>query len=81
MRTIALLPIKRFGAAKQRLASLLGNGSREALAQAMFTDVLTSLRHVPGLDAIAVITANEVAESVVRRTGVRLLPDHAQACQ
>ena len=46
MRTIAILPIKSFGAAKQRLAGLLGSGARQALVQAMFQDVLASLRHV-----------------------------------
>jgi 2-phospho-L-lactate guanylyltransferase len=55
MRTIAILPVKSFNAAKQRLAGMLGAGSRQALAQAMFSDVLTTLRHVPGLDAVAVV--------------------------
>ena len=81
MRTIAILPIKSFGAAKQRLAGLLGTGSRQALAQAMFSDVLASLRHVPELEAIAVVTGDPVAETVVRRTGVRLLPDREDAGQ
>ena len=75
MRTIAILPIKSFGAAKQRLSSLLAGGAREALAQAMYSDVLASLRHVEGLDAVAVVTANKLAESVISRTGVRLLRD------
>ena len=81
MRTIAILPIKGFGIAKQRLSALLGSGSRQALAQAMFSDVLASLRHVRGLDAIAVVTAEPAAESVVRRTDVRLLRDREQAGQ
>jgi 2-phospho-L-lactate guanylyltransferase (CobY/MobA/RfbA family) len=36
MSTIAILPVKSFGAAKQRLAPALGAGSRQALAHAMF---------------------------------------------
>jgi 2-phospho-L-lactate guanylyltransferase len=75
MRTIAILPIKSFGAAKQRLAGLLGSGARQALVQAMFQDVLASLRRVPELDAIAVITANPVAERAARGEGVLLLGD------
>ncbi len=43
MRTIAILPVKSFGAAKQRLSDMLGGGARSALAQAMFSDVLASL--------------------------------------
>ena len=60
-RTIAILPVKSFGAAKQRLADVLGGGARNALAQAMFSDVLTSLRRVPELDEIAVVTADRTA--------------------
>jgi 2-phospho-L-lactate guanylyltransferase len=81
MRTIAILPIKSFGAAKQRLAGLLAGGSREALAQAMFSDVLTSLRHVPGIDEIAVVTANRSAEVAAQGEGVTLLHDSEEAGQ
>jgi 2-phospho-L-lactate guanylyltransferase len=75
MRTIAILPIKSFGAAKQRLAGLLGSGARQALVQAMFQDVLASLRRVEGLDAIAVVTANPAAERAARGGGVVVLGD------
>jgi len=81
MRTTAILPIKSFGAAKQRLSGTLAGGSREALAQAMFSDVLAALRHVPGLDAIVVVTANRLAEDVARGEGVRLLRDAREAGQ
>ena len=77
MRTLAILPVKSFGAAKQRLADLLGQGSREALAQAMFADVLGSLRRVKGLDAIAVVTDDDRAESAARGGRVLLLRDRA----
>ncbi len=81
MRTIAILPVKSFGAAKQRLAGRLGAGSRQALAQAMFSDVLTSLRHVPGLDAVAVVTTDRVAEGVALGQGVHVLRDPEQQGQ
>jgi 2-phospho-L-lactate guanylyltransferase len=79
MRTIAILPIKSFGAAKQRLAGLLGGGARQALVQAMFQDALAALRHVEELDAIAVVTANPVAERAARGEGVLLLRDELEA--
>jgi 2-phospho-L-lactate/phosphoenolpyruvate guanylyltransferase len=75
MRTLAVLPIKSFGAAKTRLAGLLGSGSRQAVAQAMFCDTLSSLRRVAGLDAIAVVTADKVAESAAVGRRVLLLRD------
>lgn len=81
MRTIAVLPVKGFGAAKQRLSGLLGSGSRQALAQAMFCDVLASLRHVSGLDAIAVVTGDQLAESTALGHRMTVLPDRAQAGQ
>src|SRR5262245_10657711 len=81
MRTIAILPVKSFGAAKQRLAGQLGIGSRQALAQAMFSDVLASLRHVEGLDAVAVVTADRVAEAAALGGGVQVLRDPQEAGQ
>ena len=40
MSTIAVLPVKRFDEAKQRLGEVLRPGSRRALAEAMLIDVL-----------------------------------------
>lgn len=81
MRTIAILPVKSFTAAKQRLAGLLGAGSRQALAQAMFSDVLSSLRHVENLDAVVVVTADRVAESAALGERVQVLRDPEQQGQ
>jgi 2-phospho-L-lactate/phosphoenolpyruvate guanylyltransferase len=81
MRTIAILPVKRFGAAKHRLAERLAPGSRQALAQAMFSDVLASLRQVPGVDEIAVVTADQTAETAALGHGVQILHDPEEAGQ
>jgi 2-phospho-L-lactate guanylyltransferase len=81
MSTVAILPVKSFGAAKQRLAPALGAGSRQALAQAMFSDVLSSLRRVPGLDSVVVVTADRVAESAAVGERVQVLRDTEQAGQ
>jgi 2-phospho-L-lactate/phosphoenolpyruvate guanylyltransferase len=81
VRTLAILPVKGFGAAKRRLAESLGAGSRQALAQAMFTDVLGSIRRSPGLDEIVVVTSDRTAESAASGRRVRVLPDTAQAGQ
>jgi len=62
VRTAAILPIKSFGDAKQRLGTLLGAGSRQALAQAMFHDVLASLRRVEGIEQIVVVASEPTAE-------------------
>jgi 2-phospho-L-lactate guanylyltransferase len=62
VRTAAILPVKSFGAAKQRLGSLLGSGSRHALAQAMFQDVLASLRKVEAIEQIVVVASEPSVE-------------------
>jgi 2-phospho-L-lactate/phosphoenolpyruvate guanylyltransferase len=81
MRTLAILPVKSFGAAKQRLAGLLGSGSRQALAQAMFSDALAALRHVSEVDSIAVVTGDRVAESAALGHGLFVLRDSAEEGQ
>ncbi len=81
MRTLAILPVKSFGAAKQRLAEALPAGARQALAQAMFTDVLNALRRTPGIDGIVVVTADRAAEAAASGDRVRVLHDSAEAGQ
>ena len=81
MRTLAILPVKSFGAAKQRLAGLLGSGSRQALAQAMFSDSLTALRRVSEIDQVAVVTGDRVAESAALGHRLPVLRDTAEAGQ
>jgi 2-phospho-L-lactate/phosphoenolpyruvate guanylyltransferase len=60
---------------------LLGTGSRQALARAMFSDVLGTLRRVPGLDEIAVVTADRGAESAASGPRVTVLHDGTQSGQ
>ena len=60
---------------------MLGTGARQALAQAMFSDVLSTLRRVPELDEIAVVTSDKAAESAASGERVILLPDPAQTGQ
>ena len=75
MRTLAILPVKRFDAAKHRLAGVLGAGSRQALAQAMFLDVLASLRHVDAIDDVLVVTSDPVAEAAAGSYRIAVLRD------
>jgi 2-phospho-L-lactate guanylyltransferase len=77
VRTAAILPVKSFSAAKQRLGSLLGSGSRHALAQAMFQDVLASLRKVEGIERI-VIVASEPSVEFAADEQVVLIEDEVQ---
>jgi 2-phospho-L-lactate guanylyltransferase len=59
MRTVAILPVKTFGRAKQRLAG--GFPNRPGLAEAMVADVLDALAQVDGLAEVIVVTAAPVS--------------------
>jgi 2-phospho-L-lactate guanylyltransferase len=75
MRTLAILPIKSFAEAKQRLQEGLGPGPRRALAEAMFSDVLVALRRAAGVDGVLVVTADTVAEQIAGGQGAAVLGD------
>ena len=57
MRTVAVLPVKSFGRAKQRLGAAVGADERRALADAMAGDVLEALGRVEGLEGVVVVSA------------------------
>ncbi|HEU4974808.1 MAG TPA: 2-phospho-L-lactate guanylyltransferase [Baekduia sp.] len=61
MRTVAILPVKRFRAAKQRLGTGLADGTRRALAEAMVTDVLIALRRAKRVDEVLVVSGEPAA--------------------
>ena len=81
MRTLAVVPIKTLTAAKQRLSGALATGARQSLAQAMFSDVLASLRRSQRVEAIAVVTADVVATAVAHGERISVLPDDLQTGQ
>jgi 2-phospho-L-lactate guanylyltransferase len=60
-KTVAVLPVKRFGAAKQRLEDDLTDGTRRALAEAMVTDVLIALRRSHEVDEVLVVSGETMA--------------------
>jgi 2-phospho-L-lactate/phosphoenolpyruvate guanylyltransferase len=64
--TIAVLPVKRFDDAKQRLGETLRSGTRRALAEAMLTDVLTALRRARRVDRVVVVTSEHGADALAR---------------
>jgi 2-phospho-L-lactate guanylyltransferase len=63
MRTAAIVPIKRFVSAKQRLQEhVLAPTIRRALAEAMMCDVLIALRRARRVDDVLVVTGDPKAE-------------------
>lgn len=66
MRTVAVLPVKRFRDSLQRLSDELGIGARSSLAQTMFRDVLTALRRSDEIESIVVVTSDREAVNVAK---------------
>ena len=64
MTTLAILPIKSFDEAKQRLSAELDPTPRRALVEAMFSDVLIALRRATLVDQVLVVSADNVAQRI-----------------
>jgi 2-phospho-L-lactate/phosphoenolpyruvate guanylyltransferase len=76
MRTLAVLPVKSFGRAKQRLRP--AGVDRAELAAAMVGDVLEALAAVRGLDGVVVVSAEDPAG---RTAGIEWVHDPLEVGQ
>jgi 2-phospho-L-lactate guanylyltransferase len=81
VRVTAILPVKRFERAKQRLKDALGAGSRSALVSAMFSDVLSALQRCSALDAVLVVSGEPAVRDLVVEPGAVLIADTAEQGQ
>jgi 2-phospho-L-lactate/phosphoenolpyruvate guanylyltransferase len=75
MRTAAILPIKSFDQAKQRLRHELAAHDRRALVEAMFADALVALARVPSLERIVVVSGDRVAQRIAGGYGATVIED------
>ena len=73
--TLAVLPVKRFDAAKQRLGDGLTGGTRRALAESMLTDVLMALRRTTAIDDVLLVTCEPAADAIGRGYGAQVVVD------
>jgi len=77
-RLFAIVPVKRFDAAKRRLAPVLDTAERATLARLMFEDVLDTL--MPCHDILAdvlIVTSDSDAAALARECGAAVVADHA----
>ncbi|MGH2843723.1 MAG: 2-phospho-L-lactate guanylyltransferase [Solirubrobacteraceae bacterium] len=85
MRTAAILPMKAFKDAKQRLAATLGAGHRRALVEAMYSDVLVAARRTSMLDAIFVVTGDRAVARIAEQSDATVIDDtgasHSEAAR
>jgi 2-phospho-L-lactate guanylyltransferase len=75
MRTVAILPMKSFSQAKQRLRLELSDADRRALVDAMFSDVHVALRRVPALERVIVVSGDRVAQRIGGGYGATVVED------
>ena len=78
MNVSALIPVKGFRNAKQRLSPLLGAADRELLAEAMFRDVLGNVIKARGLDAAYVVTGNDKVAEIAAALGAEVVREQAE---
>jgi 2-phospho-L-lactate/phosphoenolpyruvate guanylyltransferase len=74
----AVLPVKEFEGAKQRLAPLLSPAQRQALAEIMVGEVLDALAAARGLAGILVVTCDPRAVALAARVGARVTAEGAR---
>ncbi len=78
MKATAVLPVKRFDAAKQRLAAGIDDERRAELAAAMLADVLAAIGAARSIERTIVVTSEPVAAEMAVAAGAEVLPDPDQ---
>ena len=75
MKATAVLPVKRFAAAKRRLAGGIDDERREALVGAMLEDVLEAIGRSRALERTIVVSGEPRAEAAAAAAGAEVVPD------
>jgi 2-phospho-L-lactate/phosphoenolpyruvate guanylyltransferase len=85
MRTAAIVPVKDFEQAKQRLAPAIQQGHRRALVEAMLADAMIALRRTKAIDDVFVVTVDRAAGRIATGDGAEVVEDtghnHSEAAE
>jgi 2-phospho-L-lactate guanylyltransferase len=86
LKATAVLPVKRFDAAKQRLAAGIDEERRRELAAAMVADVLDAIGEARSIERLIVVTGDPIAQELAAKAGAEVVADpedagHIQAAQ
>jgi 2-phospho-L-lactate guanylyltransferase len=73
MNVAALMPVKGFCNAKQRLSPMLSSDARELLAETMFRDVLRQVRVARGLVGTFVVTGDDRVAAMAATAGAEVI--------
>jgi 2-phospho-L-lactate/phosphoenolpyruvate guanylyltransferase len=74
-KATAVLPVKRFRAAKKRLGTGLGEQRRRELVAAMLQDVLEGLPKARMIERTIVVSGDPEAQEIARGAGVEVVDD------
>ncbi|MGA2321943.1 MAG: NTP transferase domain-containing protein [Solirubrobacteraceae bacterium] len=81
MRTAAILPVKSFARAKQRLGGSVADPLRLELARAMVADVLLALARTRSIELTILVTRERSVLKAARELGALAVHDDAEAGQ
>jgi len=81
MRTAAVLPVKSFARAKQRLGESVADPLRLELACAMVADVLLALSQTEAIERTIVVTREQSVAAAARELGALVVEDAAESGQ
>lgn len=75
MSVAALIPVKGFINAKQRLAGLLGARERALLAEVMFRDTLSQTRQARAFETVFVVTSSRQVSRIAAALGASVIAE------
>jgi len=75
LKAVAVLPVKRFDAAKQRLAPGIEEERRRALVAAMLEDVLGAIAAARLIESTIVVSGDPQAQEIAAAGGAAIVPD------
>jgi 2-phospho-L-lactate guanylyltransferase len=78
MKVSALVPVKGFRTAKQRLSPLLDVAERESLAEVMFRNVLRQMLQARGLTAVYVVTGDDKVAEIAGALGANVIREKVE---
>ena len=78
MKVTALIPVKGFSNAKQRLSPLLDAAERELFAEVMFRDVLKQVLKARGLVETYVVTGDNKVAEIATSLGAQLIREKVE---
>ncbi|HEX6204686.1 MAG TPA: 2-phospho-L-lactate guanylyltransferase [Solirubrobacterales bacterium] len=79
MTATAVLPVKRFDAAKQRLATGIEDERRRELAGAMVADVLEAIGEARSIERLIVVSGEPLAQELANEAGAEVVADPEDA--